>query len=142
METWGKNYRPAVSRDWLWLIAGILWSLVGLALCTTACYWLSMVEWPWGGVGAGIGFGAGIPVYRFGFSRIARKNADRIAQQPATVCLFAFQAWRSYGLIIIMMILGYLLRHSGLPRLIVAGVYAAVGTGLTLSSSIYYERFF
>ncbi len=136
-----QKYTPAVARHWLLLIAGLLWSGVGIALCIAACYWLSHCEWPQNILTAVLGAGVGILVYRLGFSTIARKNIRRIAQQPETVCLFAFQAWRSYVLILVMVMLGMVLRHSHLSRLLLAMIYLIVGTGLVLSSSLYYREF-
>jgi len=136
-----RKYTPAVARHWLLLFAGLLWSGVGIALCMAACYWLSHCEWPQNIVTAAVGVGFGISVYRLGFSRIARKNIIRIAQQPERVCLFAFQAGRSYLLILIMVALGIVLRQSHLSRLILAMIYLTVGTGLALSSSLYYDEF-
>jgi hypothetical protein len=135
-----KKYTPSVSRFWLRLIAGLLWTGVGGALCVIAGLWLSEMEWPLNGAGAGAGFLCGVIVYRFGFSRIVGKNIKRIEQQPDPVCLFAFQAWRSYFLILSMVVLGYVLRHSNLPRMALAIIYSTIGTGLTLSSALYYER--
>jgi hypothetical protein len=88
-----------------------------------------------------LGAGVGILVYRLGFSTIARKNIRRIAQQPERVCFFAFQAWRSYVLILVMIMLGLVLRHSHLSRLLLAMIYLIIGTGLVLSSSLYYREF-
>ncbi|GKT08652.1 hypothetical protein [Desulforhabdus sp. TSK] len=134
-----KKCTPSVSRHWLLMTAGLFWAVVGAALCVTACSWLSTMEWPTNALGVVLGFGGGVVVYRYGFSRIARKNIRRIAAKPENVCLFAFQAWRSYLLVLVMMSLGYFLRHSHTPRLILTVVYAAVGTGLTLSSTLYLE---
>jgi hypothetical protein len=133
-------YKPRVDRFWLLFIAGLLWSGVGLVLCGLASYWFSTLEWPGNALGALVGFGVGVFAYAFGFTRIALKNIQRIARQPARVCLFAFQAWRSYLLIAVMMGLGYTLRHAHLPRLILAGIYLAIGTALTLASSVYYDH--
>lgn len=137
-----KRFRPAITRDWLWLLAAVLWSATGIALCTMAARWFSEIGRPMNGFGALAGLGSGIVIYRYGFSRIARRNISRIEQKPDPVCLFAFQAWKSYVLIGIMMTLGYVLRHSHLPRFALAVLYSGIGTGLTLSSSLYYQRFF
>lgn len=135
-----RKYTPAVARPWLFLIAGMLWSGMGMALCIVALSWLSHADWPESGWLAGAGFGLGALVYRFGFSGIARKNLSRITQKPEKVCLFAFQAWRSYLLIIIMASLGFALRQSHLSRLALATIYLAVGSGLALSSVLYYRE--
>ena len=136
-----KSCTPAVSRDWLWLVAGLVWSGVGIILCILAVSWFAHMDWPASVSGALTGFGIGVAVYKYGFSLIANKNIDRIALKPDKVCFFAFQAWRSYILILIMMVLGYALRHSPLPRMIIATIYLAVGTALALSSSLYYDKF-
>jgi hypothetical protein len=138
--SWSRKYTPAVPRYWLLLFAGLLWSGVGTGLCIAACYWLSHVDWPKSAVSAAIGIVSGIFAYRFGFSTIAKQNIRRITQQPERVCVFAFQAWRSYLLIIIMLLLGFELRQSHLSRLLLSIVYLTVGIGLALSSSLYYEE--
>jgi hypothetical protein len=111
-----------------------------MTLCVVACFWLSHGDWPQNGICAALGVVLGACVYRWGFSRIARKNIRRIAQQPERVCAFAFQAWHSYLLIILMALLGFVLRQSHLSRLILATIYLTVGTGLFLSSTLYYEE--
>jgi hypothetical protein len=130
--------KPAVSRYWLITLAGLLWSAVGLMLCRLAYLWLTAV--PWGGaLFLGIsGIVLALIVHRFGFSRIAVKNIDRIRQFSEKGCLFAFQAWKSYLIIVIMVALGLLLRHSPLPKQYLAVVYLAVGGALFLASFHYY----
>ncbi len=135
-----KRYTPTVFRHWRCLVAGMLWSVVGLGLCVTACSWFSELEWAACISGALAGFGSGVLIYRFGFSRIARKNIDRISGQPERACLFSFQEWRSYLLIALMVLLGQVLKHSHISTLVLATVYSGIGTALTLSSSLYYQR--
>jgi hypothetical protein len=134
------RYRPAVDRYWLFLCAGVLWSLVGVALCEVANIWFAALQWPANLYGALAGLTGGLLLYGFAFARLVRKNIGRIARQPQRVCVFAFQAWQSYLLIVVMMGLGALLRHSSLPRLVLATLYLGMGTALTLASSGYYEQ--
>ena len=119
-----KRCTPAVSATWLLLTAGVVWCGVGVGLAAGACL-------------------AGCLVYRFGFSKIALKNVARISRfAGGKVCLFAFQAWRSYLLILFMVGLGYAIRHlSFLPPALVAGIYLTIGSALFLSSSVYFSRF-
>jgi hypothetical protein len=133
---------PAARRETLVLVAGIAWSLVGLALITVAVAWilgsLESIE-----IVTPIGIVCGYLVYRFGFSGLVRRNLVRIyAQAPhkEKVCVFAFQNTRSYFMVILMMAMGYGLRHSGLPRVYISPIYLAIGIGLTLSSLLYYNR--
>lgn len=137
---WAK-LTPSVQRYWLWLFSGMMWSVVGIVLCVVAAHWLSDTIWPESIFASIIGFMLGICIYRFGFSRIAKKNINRILQLPNRVCLFAFQAWRSYALILVMMMLGFTLRHSAMPRVILSIIYLTIGTALAFSSTLYYQEF-
>ena len=135
-----SRYKPAVSRNLLLFTAGILWTAVGLFLCLLAAHWLrTMVNR--GTIYyalSGILMAAG--VYKFGFSKIARKNINRVCQYPDKVCFFAFQEWRSYLIISVMAPLGIFLRHSSLPRQYLATIYITIGLALFLSSLHYYFR--
>lgn len=135
-----RTWAPLVPRFWLHLMSGLVWSAVGTGLMITASRWASQYEWPANLIWLTAGLITGIPVYAFGFSRLAERNIQRIEGRRDLNCLFAFQPWRSYLLIVLMMALGYGLRHSQLPRQLLVAIYAAVGSGLALSSSLYYEK--
>jgi hypothetical protein len=133
---------PSAKRSILVLLAGIFWSGVGVALLAVATNWLLSVH-EFVLVSLGVGTIAGLAVYRFGFSRLARTNLTRIFNQAPgkdRVCLFAFQNTRSYIIMVTMMGLGYTLRHLPVPRLFLAPVYLAIGLGLLLSSLVYYRH--
>jgi hypothetical protein len=129
-----------VDRKALLLLGGIIWTAVGLALCAAAVYWLATT----GGdriLPLAAGMIAGTFVYYFGFLRLVKKNMIRInelAPGKNKVCLFAFQSWRSYTTIIIMMAMGYFLRHLAVSRLYLVPIYLAIGIGLFLASLHYY----
>jgi hypothetical protein len=133
---------PAARRETLVLVAGIVWLLVGLTLVSVAVVWLFGSS-RWAVIPALGGAVAGYTIYRLGFSHLARNNLIRIyaqAPQKDKVCVFAFQNIRSYFLVVIMMALGYGLRHSGIPKNYLAPIYIAIGLALTLSSLLYYNR--
>ncbi|MEM5788567.1 MAG: hypothetical protein AAGU11_14740 [Syntrophobacteraceae bacterium] len=115
--------------------------MVGISLITAACYWLSSSPWPFSLVLAAVSFGSGLTVYRFGFSRVASRNIARLESQSEPACLFSFQGPYSYFLIIVMIALGYTLRHLPFPKSIDAFVYFTMGSGLALGSSLYFEAF-
>jgi hypothetical protein len=135
-----KKLTPSVKGYWLLLLSGLLWSIVGIALCITATQWLAESVWPYSLVAAIIGFALGKAIHQYGFSRIARKNIQRIIELQGRVCLFAFQTWRSYLLIVTMMSIGLVLRHCSAPKLILSIIYLTIGTALTFSSILYYEK--
>ena len=88
------------------------------------------------------GIGSAAAIYFFGFSKMALKNVYRInAYQQERVCLFAFQRWTSYPLILFMVSLGLYLRlYSPIPKAYLAVLYIGIGGGLFLSSLHYYSR--
>jgi len=133
---------PSAHRETLVLVAGIVWSLVGLTIVSVAVAWL--VSSPHDVLLIVLGGAvAGYVIHRFGFSHLARSNLVRIyaqAPQKDKVCVFAFQNIRSYFLVVIMMLLGYGLRHSGIPKTYLAPIYLAIGLALTFSSLLYYNR--
>ena len=136
-----SKLNPAVPKHWLILIAGIMWSGVGILLGSYAVTWLL------GDPGVtslllGIaGIGISLLIYRFGFSRVARKNMDRIDRYPVSACFFSFQAWTGYVIIAVMMTGGILLKRSPIPKPYLAVLYTAIGGGLFFSSFLYYTQF-
>ncbi len=132
------KFKPAVSGRWLLLLAGLMWTAVGALLCRLAYAWLSTVGIKTAVALAAAGITLGLVGYRFSFIKMARKNSRRICELEDKSCLFAFQAWKSYLIIALMIGLGILLRHSALPRQYLALVYLAVGLALLLSSLLYY----
>ncbi len=131
---------PAVKKTWLHLLAGLMWSGVGVMLVSLAARWLGLVKVPQELllILAGITL-AGV-IYYFGFSKMAVKNVRRISAYPnERVCLFAFQKWTSYPLVLFMIVLGLYLRiYSPIPKPLLAVLYIGIGGSLFLSSFRYY----
>ena len=136
-----ENCKPSVRRRWLVFAAGVVWLGVGIGLTAVACFWLSRSTWPWSLVIGSISLVLGLLVYFFGFSRIVRKNLARIGDKPEVVCLFAFQGWRSYFLILTMMLMGYTIRHLPVPKYIDAIIYFTMGSAMICGSSLYFREF-
>lgn len=135
-----SKLRPAVPRNWLIATAGVMWSAVGVILCLMAYHWLVTVVTKSPILFGLAGFLLALVVYYFGFSRIARKNIDRLFQFQDKVCFFAFQAWKSYLIIALMATLGAFLRHSSISKQYLAVIYLTIGGALVLSSLHYYVR--
>jgi hypothetical protein len=74
-----------------------------------------------------------------GFSLLAKKNIQRIQRLPDKTCVFAFQEWTSYPLIAVMITMGILLRHSSIPKTLLAPMYIGIGGGLIIASLHYYR---
>jgi hypothetical protein len=134
-----KKLNPAVSKYWLIALAGLLWSMVGIMLCRLAYIWLAAVNWSLGLPLGLMGIISALAAYSFGFSKIALKNIDRLCLLSDKYCIFAFQAWKNYLVIIFMIMLGMLLRNLPIPRHFLAVVYTAIGGALFFSSFHFYR---
>ncbi len=137
-----RKFNPAVDKKFLIVLSGILWSVVGIMLCRLAVLWLSQTDkqhavW-FGSAGAFLAF----LIYQFGFSKIVNKNTVRILSKEGKVCIFGFQPWKSYVIIVVMVGLGITLRHSPLPKPYLSVIYIGFGGAMILSSLIYYQNFF
>ena len=64
----------------------------------------------------------------------AKKIAYRIVQRGEGRCVGGFFSLRSWALVVCMIVLGRLLRGTSVPLHLLGLLYAAVGTGLLISS--------
>ena len=131
---------PSARRSTLILIAGLVWSAVGLGLIAAATYWLLRSD-KYVLPALILGLIIGWAVYAFSFAKLVRKNLARIRQLAPgkdRICLFAFQHWRSYIIVVVMIMMGYTLRHLPIAKIYIAPVYLAIGLGLSLASFHYY----
>jgi len=137
-----KKFDPAVDKRLLIFLSGILWSIVGIILCKLAMNWLSLTSrqnavWP--GITGGV---LAVLIYYFGFLKLVNKNTGRILSKEGKVCIFAFQPWKSYLIILVMIGMGTVLRHSSMPKHYLAIIYIGFGGAMILSSLVYYKYFF
>jgi hypothetical protein len=133
-------FKFTVAKMWLFILAGLMWSGVGLMLCSLAFRWLvdlHAFNALWSGL-SGLVFS--LIVYRFGFLRIAQKNINRLHAFLEKVSPFAFMSAKSYLLVVFMMALGIALRSSPIPRVYLAILYITIGAALFLSSLHYYPH--
>ena len=137
-----KKLNPAVSKYWLIAMAGLMWSAVGIMLLHLAYIWLATVNWSLGLPLGSLGIISALASYRYGFSKIALKNIVRLCLLPDKYCIFAFQAWKSYLIVIFMIILGIALRNLPIPKHFLAVIYATIGGALLLSSFHFYLRIY
>ena len=133
---------PAVAKKWLVVVAGMMWTGVGLMLTRLAYGWLTAAPSPVMLMLGVLGICFSLVLYRFGFLKVAQDNIARIWDSPDRACLFSFQAWRGYLIIAVMIPLGLLLRNSPVPKPYLAVLYTAIGGGLFLASFHYYAFFY
>lgn len=131
-----------VDKTWLFAIAGVVWTGVGVLLLTYAVTWLAPITLPLELELVAGGLAVAAIFVRFVFSGIVRKNIARIDEGPARASAFAFQGWKSYVVTVFMIGLGVTLRHSSLPRSGLAVMYEGIGLALLLTSMLYHRRFY
>lgn len=138
-----NKYKPAVTKNVLLLVAGIVWEGVGIMLLVLAASWLHKASGIYIFPYAFAGILLALLVHHFGFLKIVDKNLDRILQMDLKKrCFFSFIPSRSYLIIIIMIAMGILLRHSVIPKYDLAILYIGIGLALILSSVRYIRIFF
>ena len=129
----------------IWMLpssAGLMWSAVGLMLCYLAFGWLKLIpidRWILLTLG---GVLLAVILYACGFSKLADKNIRRISNLIGDkICVFAFQEWTSYPLVIVMISLGIFLRmYSPIPKPLLAVMYIGIGGSLFLASLYLYKH--
>ena len=138
-----KIAEPAVSRRTLVLTAALVWSAVGIGLAARAAFWFAASGWArlWL---APLALVVGLLKGRYLLVRLANRNLERLrllSPHKDRICLFAFQSVQSFLIVLGMVALGIVLRHSPLSREVLATVYLAVGTALFVASFRYWRAF-
>ncbi len=134
---------PAASRRTLVTTAAYIWAAVGIFLIVRAVLYYPTAHAENGLLTfliAALGIVLGIAKGYFVFARLAKRNVERIRQlspHKERICVFAFQAWESYLVVLIMITAGILLRISPLPRIYLLGIYMLIGVGLLVGSGTY-----
>lgn len=141
MTTKIKKFNPAIDKKFLIALSGITWSVVGVILCKLAVDWLSVVNSK-NAIGLGsTGIILSLLIHHFGFLRIVNRNIDRIHTLKDKICIFAFQPMKSYLIVIIMITIGIILRHSSIPKHYLSVIYIGFGGAMLLSSIRYFRAF-
>ena len=134
-------FKPAVTKNVLLFLAGFVWLCVGTMLLVFAYSWLSDAPRTISFMSFGFGVVVALLVHHFGFLKIVDKNIERILPMVEKKCLFSFITWKSYMIIIVMVSMGTLLRHSAIPQQYLAILYTGIGLALILSSLRYIRVF-
>lgn len=140
MTRWQEVLKPKASSRVQVMLAGALWTVVGGSLFFFGSRWISPSGYSTGqAMLLLLGVALGVLKSRFVLDPAAEKIVERIARRGEGRCLGGFLSLRSWGLVLMMIAFGRLLRSVlALPA---AGViYAAIGTALFLSSRVAWKR--
>jgi hypothetical protein len=136
------RFTPSADKRILVLLAGIMWCGVGVMLVSFAASWLSPLHTGNQVFYYASGFLVAMPVHHFGFLKIADKNLKRLLPLNEKRCLFSFMTWKSYIIVVIMVSMGIMLRHSAIPKPYLSILYTGIGLALFLSGIRYFRFFF
>ncbi len=142
LRKWLSKISIPVSKRWLYLVAGLVWSGVGILLNRYTYQWLHGMTFSRAMTFLLMGIFLAFMIYLWGFSNLARRNIHRIQKiDNRTPSIFAFQKWTSYPLVAVMIAMGiYLRKFSPVPKHLLASLYTGIGGGLLLSSFLYYRK--
>ncbi|MDP2982137.1 MAG: hypothetical protein Q8O92_02260 [Candidatus Latescibacter sp.] len=132
-----NKYKLAVTNNVLLFTAGVVWICVGTVLLFLAFSWLSNASKVNSYVFVGAGVLLALIAHHFGFLKIVDKNLERILSTDEKKCFFSFIPLKSYLIIVVMIVMGTMLRHSAIPKQYLAILYIGIGLALLLSSVRY-----
>ncbi len=133
MSSWLETYKPVASSRLQLLLAGLMWSLVGVGLICVGTYWILSTSSHIMGLLA-ISLCIGLAKSLLILDRVASRIVKRIALRGEGRCIVSFYSLRVWAIVIIMMLMGRILRGAGISYSLLGLIYAAVGTSLLMSS--------
>ena len=123
------------------LISGLIWSFFGILLNHFAAQWFVVLPDSQKITSLIFGVLLGAAIAYFGFNNLAKKNIQRISDYKEKTCVFAFQSWKSYLIIVVMISMGIFLRTSEfMPKYILTPMYIGIGFALFIASFQYYKK--
>lgn len=133
MSSWLETYKPVASSRLQLLLAGLMWSLVGVGLICVGTYWILSTSSHIMDLLA-ISLCIGLAKSLLILDRVASRIVKRIALRGEGRCMVSFYSLRVWAIVIIMILMGRILRGTGISYSLLGLIYAAVGTSLLMSS--------
>jgi hypothetical protein len=131
------RFKPDAPLKTRIFMAALLWSCIGLMLMGRGGYALFGAEREWLLL---IALLAGTGKSRAILDRVAEKNMNRILAKGESSCLGGIYSWKTWLLVLAMILFGRLLRASPLPVWLVGLIYVTVGWSLLWSSRKVWHR--
>ena len=128
--------KPGVSLKTHHVAAAVIWSSVGIMLLVRGGLFLDSVHKLWLLFPA---IALGTAKSMFMLDKAAQKNLRRLAKKEDGACLGGVYSIKMWGLVALMILLGWMLRTSSAPRALVGIVYAAIGWALFFSSRLLWK---
>ena len=127
------RYKPGASISTHLMLAALIWSVVGFFLMVNGFLLVSLADRSWLiFLGLALGTAKGF----FILDRVARKNIRRIHGFERKICIGSVYSYKTWLLVVMMIVVGRTLRLTVLPGEVIGVIYLAVGCGLMLSSRL------
>ena len=132
-----RKLKPGVSLRTHYIVSASIWSGVGLMLLIRGSSYLFDVESQWLLI---LAFVIGTCKSLLILDKSARKNLNRLSQKKDGACLGGVYSLKMWFAILVMIVMGKLLRSSGLPAEFIGVLYAAIGWSLVFSSRLLWNN--
>lgn len=132
------KFKPRASIKTHIFVAALLWSSVGMFLMIRGVS-LHGITFTWLII---TGFAVGTIKSFLVLDRAAKKNLHRILNLIDGACLGGVYSYKMWGLIALMILLGWLLRCSTVPSNLVGTFYMAIGWALFMSSRLIWQQWY
>jgi hypothetical protein len=130
-----SRLKPGGHRRTHLLLSAVLWTMIGLLLFSKGILRLSQLgDWPLLLPAAAVLTGS-LKAY-FVLDKVARRGITRILTFKNGTCLGAVYSVKTWILVLCMMGMGVILRHSFLPVSLLSFLYLTIGWALLLSSRL------
>ena len=130
------KFKPGASIKTHLLVAALLWSGIGVFLAFRGICWVSGSGWE---MLLLLSMLLGLFKSRMVLDRVASRNIERIVQSGDGSCLGGVYSWKTWLLVILMIVMGKLLRASPVPIVLVGRLYVNVGCSLVWSSRLMWQ---
>ncbi len=124
------------------LATGLLWVVASYMLLSRAYIWARELEsiYLWLGVVMGLVFG--FIKSKFIFIKLTQKNITRINSFNSKVSLWEFHLNKDKLLIVLMIGIGVVLRHSFIPKWVLMPIYLGIGLAMFYVVILYIKAYF
>ena len=139
MSHWFSKFKPGVSPKTHLFLTSALWTTIGLVLIYRGIFYLwSDYLLPLSILGIILGSLKSFLV----LNKAASRGVERIKRFGDDTCIGAVYSWRTWLLVLVMMLLGVILRMSSLPPAFIGTVCIAIGWALLFSSRYPWQQWF
>ncbi|MCP4593705.1 MAG: hypothetical protein GY842_23465 [bacterium] len=139
MSSWSERFKPSASRRTHLLLASFMWTVVGSLLFYFGARWVLRAGTTYPHLQIAAAAVVGVLKARLVLDRTARRVVERIRARGDGRCLGGFVSFRTWALILGMVLLGRVLRGGILPVHVVGLLYTAIGVALLYGSRNYWR---